>query len=180
MAKVPFSKLEVKICDDSCSTFYCNLKGEKIYYEVKRYLPVEEKLEMITKIINQSVDDNGFYNPMKVQIFTVLEVTYAYTNLSFTAKQKENVFKLYDQLVSTGIFIDIKNCIQGTEWQEVENTIIKTIDNVYKYKNSALGVIEAISTDYSAVNMDLEAIQQKLEDPNALGLIKEIIPLMNA
>lgn len=180
MAKVPFSKLEVKICDDSCSAFYCNLKGEEIYYEVKRYLPVEEKLEMITKIINQSVDDNGFYNPMKVQIFTVLEVTYAYTNLSFTAKQKENVFKLYDQLISTGIFTDIKNCIQETEWQEVENTIIKTIDNVYKYKNSALGVIEAISTDYSAVNMDLEAIQQKLEDPNALGLIKEIIPLMNA
>jgi len=52
MAKVPFSKLEVKICDESYSSFYCNLKGEKIYYEIKRYLPVEEKMEMISKIIN--------------------------------------------------------------------------------------------------------------------------------
>jgi hypothetical protein len=66
MAKVPFSKLEAKICDASCSPFYYNMKGEEVHYEVKYYLPVEEKLEMISKIINQSIDDNGFYNPMRV------------------------------------------------------------------------------------------------------------------
>jgi hypothetical protein len=64
---------------------------------------------MITKIINQSLDDNGYYNPIRVKIFTVLEVVFAYTNLSFTAKQKENIFKLYDQLVSTGIFQEVKS-----------------------------------------------------------------------
>jgi hypothetical protein len=86
MAKVPFSKLEVKICDTFSSHCYYNTKNEEVYYEVKHYLPVEEKMEMISKIINQSIDDNGYYNPIRVKIFTVLEVTYAYTNLSFTAK----------------------------------------------------------------------------------------------
>jgi hypothetical protein len=43
-------------------------------------------MDMIAKIINQSVDDNGFYNPIRIQIFTVLETFYFYTNLSFTAK----------------------------------------------------------------------------------------------
>jgi hypothetical protein len=52
MAKVPFSKLDAKICCSTCSTFYCNDKGEEISYEVKYYLPIEEKLEMISKIIN--------------------------------------------------------------------------------------------------------------------------------
>ena len=65
---------------------YVNSKNETIEFEVKKYLPIEEKMEMISNIINQSVDDNGFYNPMRIKIFTTLEVIYAYTNLNFTAK----------------------------------------------------------------------------------------------
>ena len=175
MAKVPFSKLEAKVCDVSNSHCYYNTKNEEVYYEVKHYLPVEEKLEMITKIINQSIDDNGFYNPMRVQIFTVLEVTYAYTNLSFTAKQKENVFKLYDQLVSTGIFQDIKNAIWEEDWKEIENTILSTIDNIYKYKNSAMGILENISSDYSNLDLDATNIQSKLADPNNLEFLKSVL-----
>lgn len=180
MAKVPFSKLEVKVCDTSSSHCYYNTKNEEVYYEVKYYLPVEEKMEMISKIINQSIDDNGYYNPIRVKIFTVLEVTYAYTNLSFTAKQKENIFKLYDQLVSTGIFQTIKESIYEADWKEIEDTITETVDNIYKYKNSIMGILENVSTDYSAVNMDLAAIQEKLTDPSVVGLINDILPLTNA
>ena len=175
MAKVPFSKLEAKVCDISNSHCYCNTKGEEVHYEVKHYLPVEEKLEMITKIINQSMDNNGFYNPMRVQIFTVLEVTYAYTNLSFTAKQKENVFKLYDQLVSTGIFQDIKNTIWEEDWKEIENTILSTIDNIYKYKNSAKGILEEVVADYGNLNLEASDIQQSLADPTNMEFLKAVL-----
>lgn len=175
MAKVPFSKLEAKVCDTSSSPFYYNMKSEEIHYEVKYYLPVEEKLEMISRIINQSIDDNGFYNPMRVKIFTVLEVTYAYTNLNFTAKQKENIFKLYDQLVSTGIFQEIKNSIWEEDWKEIEETVIKTIDNIYKYNNSAMGILDNISKDYSNLNLDAMDIQSKLADPNNLDFLKQVI-----
>ena len=180
MAKIPFSKFEAKVSDSIQTLSYCNSKGEQIQYEVKFYLPIEEKMEMISKIINQSIDDNGFYNPMRVQIFTVLEVVYAYTNLSFTAKQKENPFKLYDQLISSGLFAEIKESIQHSEWQNIEQTIETTIDNIYKYKNSALGILDAISTDYSAIDLNLTNLQEKLADPNALELIREILPLTNA
>ena len=107
MAKVPFSKLQAAIDGCSVKTFYYDKSGNEVYYEVKHYLPFKEKLEMITRIVNQSVDDNGFYNPMRVKLYTVLEVVYAYTNLSFTAKQKDNPFKLYDQLISSGLFFEI-------------------------------------------------------------------------
>jgi hypothetical protein len=66
MAKVPFSKLGAKVCDASYKTFYCDTKGEKVFFEVKYYLPVEEKLELISNIINQSIDDNGYYNPIRL------------------------------------------------------------------------------------------------------------------
>jgi hypothetical protein len=43
-----------------------------------------------------------------------------------------------------------------------------------------MGILDNVSTDYSAVNMDLTAIQEKLTDPEVVGLIKEILPLTNA
>lgn len=175
MAKIPFSKLEVKLNNSICKPFYYNTKGEEIHYEVKYYLPVKEKLEMISNIINQSIDDYGFYNPMRVQIFTVLEMTYAYTNLNFTEKQKEDPFKLYDLLVGNGIFKEIVNCIYEDDWREIQETIISTIDNIYKYRNSALGVIQSSALDYNGFNVDINNIAQSLSDPNSLGLLKDIM-----
>ena len=111
MAKIAFSKLQININDKKTQLSYFNKNNEEVFYEVKYYLPVKEKLEVISKIINQSVDENGFYNPMRVKIYMVLETVYAYTNLSFTEKMKEDAFKLYDLIVSTDLFIDILNNI---------------------------------------------------------------------
>ena len=175
MAKVPFSKLEAKVCDLVCDIFYKNTKGEEIHFEVKYYLPVEEKMEMISKIINQSLDDNGFYNPMRVKIFTVLEMVYTYTNLSFTAKQKENPLKLYDSLVSTGIFQEIISHISEEDWKGIQETIISVIENIYKYKNSIFGILESVSQDYSNLSLDAESIQTNLADPNNMEFLRSVL-----
>jgi hypothetical protein len=81
MAKLAFTKLglsknqEVKIVE---------FNGQDI--EVKQYLPVNDKFEVIGNIINRSADDNNFANPLKVEIFTALEIISTYTNISFTEK----------------------------------------------------------------------------------------------
>ena len=175
MAKVPFSKLEVRINGCDCKNFYYNTKGEEVFYEVKHYLPIKDKLELVSRIINQSVDDNGFCNPMKVKLYMVLEIVFAYTNLSFTAKQKEDPFKLYDLIVSTGIFTDIVDAIRERDWKEIQENVWTTIDNIYKYKNSAMGILDTISTDYKNLDLDATEIQKKLADPNNLGLVKDIL-----
>ena len=180
MAKVPFSKFQAKVDNGVTKNFYCNSAGEEIYYEVKHYLPFAEKLELVTNIVNKSIDDNGFYNPMRVKFNMVLEITYAYTNLSFTDKMKEDPFKLYDILVSTNIFADIINVIYEKDWAEIQENVWNTIKNIYDYKNSAAGILEMISNDYSAVNFNLEEIQDKLGSPESLELIREILPLTNA
>ena len=175
MAKVPFSKLQATVDSSVTQITYCDKSGNEVYYEVKHYLSFKEKLEMITKIINQSVDDNGFYNPMRVKLYTVLEVVYAYTNLSFTEKQKEDPFKLYDLLVSTGIFMDVLKEIADHDWADIQDNIKTTINNIYKYKNSALGILESITTDYSALNLEASNIQEKLANEENLGLLKEVL-----
>lgn len=174
MARVPFSKLQASVNNNDSKAFYLNKAGEEVYYEVKQYLPFKEKLELVSRIINQSIDDNGFYNPMRVKMFMTLEIVYAYTNLSFTDKMKEDPFKLYDILVSTNIYNDVVNCM-GTEMGEIMEATISTIENIYKYKNSVLGILENISADYTNLDLDASAIQAKLADPENMELLKGIL-----
>lgn len=112
---------------------------------------------------------------MRVKIFTALEIVYSYTNLNFTAKQKENPLKLYDQLISTSIFKDIKNCISKEDLEEIENAVLDTIANIYEYKNSIVGILDAIKMDYSNLSLDAVDIQQKLADPDNMELLKNVL-----
>ena len=175
MAKVPFSKLQASINNCDCKKSYRNKAGEEICYEVKYYLPFAEKLELVSRIINQSVDDNGFYNPMRVKLYTVLEIVYSYTNLTFTAKQKEDPFKLYDLLVSSGIYEEITSHICETDLNDLQESILDTITNIYNYRNSVMGILENVSADYSNLNLDATEIQSKLADPNNMALLRDVL-----
>ena len=175
MAKVPFSKLQASVNGCDACVSYMNRSGEEIKYEVKHYLPFKEKLELVSNIINKSVDDNGFYNPMRVKMNMVLEVTYAYTNLSFTEKMREDPFKLYDILVSTGIFTDIVNVIREKDWIEIQDSVWATIKNIYDYKNSVMGILDVLKEDYDNLNFDATEIQKKIGDPDNIALLRDII-----
>ena len=97
MAKIPFSKLGLNK-DTSITLVEWNDQN----IEVKNYLPIKEKIELVENIVNKSVDENGYYNPIKIYVNTIIEVINSYTNISFTEKQKEDIEKLYDLLVSSG------------------------------------------------------------------------------
>lgn len=175
MAKVPFSKLQAKVNNDIVKAIHLNGAGEEVVYEVRKYLPLNEKLDLVSRIINQSIDDNGFYNPMRVKLYMTLEVVYAYTNLSFTDKMKEDPFKLYDILVSTGIFTDIVNIIREKDWSEIQENVWSTIKNIYEYKNSVMGILENISNDYSELSLEAANIQKKLVEGNGIDFLKDVM-----
>ena len=170
MPKVPFSKLNLKKID---KVQVVTINGLDV--EVKQYLPVAEKLELIANVLNNSADDNNFANPVKTYVLSHLEIIYAYTNLSFTYKQKEDPAKLYDILETNGIIDSIILAMPSSEYDNLIEDITSTIDAYYKYKNSALGILEAATTDYK--NLDLEAsdIQKKIADPDNLTLLKDVI-----
>lgn len=170
MAKLAYSKLNLK-----ADTSVVPLSWGEYNIEVRKYLPLEEKVEMISRIVNQSIDENGFYNPLKVNMYMTLEVVFTYTNLSFTEKQKENLFKLYDAIVSSGLATSIMSVMCETELDEVRNFTYEVIDNIYKFKNSMLGILETISSDYSNLDLDATALQQKIADPENLTLLKDIV-----
>lgn len=175
MAKIPFSKLDMKVNTRDFVMCHENSKGEVIQYEVKNYLPIKEKMDLVSRIINQSTDDNGFYNPMRVKLYTTLETVYAYTNLTFTPKQKEDPFKLYDLLVSTGLYDNITSHICDEDLEELEGSIWDTIKSIYSYKNSVMGILDSVVTDYNNLDLNASEIQKKLADPENLKLLKDVL-----
>ena len=170
MPKIGFTKLGLKPNNE---IQYIEFNEQTI--EVKQYLPVEEKLELITKVLELSHDSNNFSNPIKVQVYTALEVIDKYTNVNFTEKQKENPTKLYDLLVGNGFAAAVIKAIPEPEYDEILTGIKQTIKSVYKYQNSILGILDTISQDYSNLNLDATEIQKKLADPNNMELLKGIM-----
>jgi hypothetical protein len=69
MAKVGLSKLGLVKNTEQVDFMW---KGQKI--EVIQYLPLEKKLEVISNIINESVDLKGYYVPYRLDLFMTIAV----------------------------------------------------------------------------------------------------------
>ena len=147
--------------------------------EIKEYLPIQEKLDLIGRIVNQSLDDNNFVNPARLQIFMTLELLYTYTNINFTEKQKEDFLNLYDLFISNGLWKIIyeKLCAIG-EFEIIFKTVTAVIDELYKYKNSALGILQAITEDYSNLDLDADKIKTKIANKENVEFLKEVMDKM--
>lgn len=170
MAKLAFSKLGLKP-----NTNIGNIYHNDLTIEVKDYLPVNDKLELIGNVINYAVDDNGYYNEGKIQIFFVLEVMSAYTNLTFTEKQKEDPCKLYDLIVGNELWEKVWDVIPAGEKEYLDTCLRKTVASIYEYKNSVMGVLETISQDYDNLNLEATGIQKALADPDNMALLKNVL-----
>lgn len=170
MAKVSLAKLGLKVNQDIKT-----IEFNEQTIEVKQYLPINDKLELISNVINASHDENNFSNPVKVSVFTILEIMYAYTNINFTEKQKEDPTKLYDMLISSGLICEVIRAIPDDEYHEILCGVSDSIDAIYSYKNSVMGILETITTDYTNMNFDATNIYNKLADPENMDLIKQVL-----
>ena len=173
MAKVSYGKLQLTKSNE-IKTFEFN--GQTI--EVKQYLPIEEKMKFYEDVINKSVDDKGYYNITKVNFWLKLGIVFSYTNINFTEKQKEDLFKLFDLLEGNGLMKLIMSYMDPDELKDITDTIWDTIKNLYQYANSALGIMQTLTADYNNLNLEASDIQSKLADPENLSFLREILTKM--
>lgn len=172
MAKFPYTKLNAKI-NQEVKTI--KVEGCETLVEIRQYLPVEEKLGVIGRVIELAHDENNFSNPVKANVYLALEIVQAYTNITFTEKQKENVTKLYDSLLSSGWLDKILELIPDDELETLSDGVVETIRAYYAYRNSVLGILDNVSSDYSNLNLDITNLQDKLTNGENIELLKNIL-----
>lgn len=170
MSKVTFTKLQLKRINQEKEFTY----NDQVI-TVKQYLPFQEKLSLIERVLNAAGDEYNFTNPLKLDMFLSLEIIFTYTNISFTEKQKEDFVKLFDLLDENKIIEKVISLIPEEEYKTLLDGVYELSENIYKYQTSALGILDTINRDYSNLNLEASEIQQKLNDPNNLTLLKDIL-----
>lgn len=141
MAKVSYANLKLKMKSD-IKTF--DFEGQTI--EVKQYLPIEDKYDLIMITLQEALEDSIF-NPLKVDLFFHLNIVYLYTNLSFTDKQRENEEKIYDALTSNGFIDKVIENIPSEEYDILFEYIENIKEDTLKYKTSAGALLQGVIQD---------------------------------
>lgn len=170
MANITFNELGCNI-DTTIKSLIFNDQT----IEIKSYLPVNEKLDLISWVINQSADDLKFYNVGKLDIFKTIGIIQHYTDIVFTEENLGDPAHLYDLIISSGLAKTILNAIPVSELNWIESTLNDTVDAVYKYQNSVMGILDTISTDYDNLNFDVEQLQKNISNPDNLTLLKDVM-----
>ena len=170
MAKLAFSKLGLKVNNQ-----VTNILFDDNNVEIKQYLSINDKLKLISNVINNSIDEHSFCNPVKVKMFLELGIIEYYTNISFTEKQKEDVVKLYDILQSNYVIDKICQFIPEEELEILRKGTFDCIDSIYTYSNSAMGILDNMSKDYDKLNFDAETLREKLSNGENDEFLKEVL-----
>lgn len=158
-------------------TYQDKIENKEITYDgqtfnVRSWIPMEDKLALIGNIINASIDDNTFYNPARLHIFYVMNMVKEYTDIDF---KEMNIMYAYDLLDVSGLWDIIEKYINENEINFIKQNIKETITNIYAYKNSVLGMIDAMNQKSEDLKVDGEALQKVIGDPENLTLVKQIL-----
>lgn len=157
MAKLAFSKLKCKLNAEVKTITFAD---EEI--EVKQYLSLREKIALINNVVNEAYEEgSNYFNPIKLKILTDLEVLFNYTNIIFTDKQKEDYCKLYDIVYSSHLLEKVIKAMGENEYLTICESVQKSVIALYEYKNSVLGIVDALKED-QVIYGDIAEIRKEL------------------
>ena len=170
---VSYANMKLKV-DTSTKTVDL---GNGISVEVLKYLPINEKYNLINNVLLKSYED-GIYNPVKLDMYFALNLVYLYSNISFTDKQKEDEAKIYDTLQSNGILDKIIDAIEDDEYNNLYTLLVETEDKKTIYEKSIVGLLDTFS---NKVNTDSDVLQDILNsfDPNQLQNVMKFAQAAN-
>lgn len=143
--------------------------------EVLQYLPINDKLALAERVLNMTLDDTGFLNPVRLEVYTYLEIIRTYTNISITDKMMENAPKTYDLLEMNNVLVSIVNAIPEEEYNALIGMIEDSAEHTVKYLTSFVGMMKTVSQDYDATKMNVDEIMNTLDNPEKIGLVKDIL-----
>lgn len=170
MAKISFNRLTpIKSVEPAIVTI-----GEN-EITVERYLPMADKAAFVERVLNAVIDDTGFINPMRLDVMFHIELIKTYTNISITDKMMENPSKVYDLLILNHILGTVLEAIPEEEYEDLMNDVNECATHTVGYLNSFAGMIKNVVANYDATKMNVEEIMKTLDDPEKIGLVKDIL-----
>lgn len=139
--KVSFANLKLKVQDISHEVQFSNDNGQTIAFSIIDYLPIQDKLDLVNIAIAKSRDGYNNINRYLAKELMNLYIVIMYTNISFTEKQKENEYKLYDILKSNQVIETVIKAMPQQEYLELQTLLKMLIEDEKNMNKSIAGAI---------------------------------------
>lgn len=142
--------------------------------KMRRVLSYQDKLNFLEDVLTRSIDTSeGYYTPLAVELYIALDIIHFYTDLDI--EDGTSIAEIYDKIKCSGLLNAVLSEIQASEIDILRDSIYATIDNLYKYRNSAYAIIENLS--------NIEGLEQNITDlvgklksaPEGLDLVKAAV-----
>lgn len=173
--KTTFTKLGLKAKKVAAS---CQI-NDNISLEIRQYLPIDEKANLIQFIVNHALDQmTGCFSPVRVEVYFSIAVCKWYAGITFTDKQMAEVSKTYDLLEENGVIDKIISAIPENEINFMNELVNDTIDDIARYNSSAAGIIQAMSANADGLDNQITEILDKVkngENMETLSVIKDVV-----
>lgn len=173
--KTTFTKLGLKAKKVAAS---CQI-NDNISLEIRQYLPIDEKANLIQFIVNHALDQmTGCFSPVRVEVYFSIAVCKWYAGITFTDKQMAEVSKTYDLLEENGVIDKIISVIPENEINFMNELVNDTIDDIARYNSSAAGIIQAMSANADGLDNQITEILDKVkngENMETLSVIKDVV-----
>lgn len=144
--------------------------------EVLSYLPLLDKYNLINITLQESFD-GSIYHPVKIEGAFYVYVAILYTNITFTEKQKTDIFKTYDLIMSSGLLNMILQNIPEEEFNTLLTLFKDTLTANEQYLHSFTSVVNQFSEQIASKAAQL---QEQVKDidfdkiQNTVDLVKRI------
>ena len=145
----------------NCSEDKKTIKFNDAEIEIYKYLPAYEKLDLLEITLQESKDSNGGYNDFKMDLQFHLNLIYLYTNIAFSAQDKEDDIVLYENLKSSGLLAAVIAEIEEEEYSYLFNTLNDMAEKRTSREMSFLSVVRTMIDDLPA---QVEAAQQAVSE----------------
>ena len=171
--KTAFSTLKLKT-----DKTYLEFTFENKSVQVLRYLPVQEK-EDIIEVAYQKAIINSNFNPILFNIYFLLNVVYSYTNLTFTDEQRRDEKKLYDMICSSGLLDIILNNIPESEMMFFEDNIEDYVSQSLVQDYSAVGIFNNVVGSFNTFSKVISDKLSNVDEKTLQTLIDALPNLVN-
>lgn len=147
--------------------------------KVAKHLTIEEQAAFTAEVCNNVVGSEGFLNPYRFEAWVKIMILKHYTNISFTDAQLENIQKTYEIVNSSKEILEpIYEALPQAELNEVIKITFNTIQNIYAFENSAMGIVKKFNAG-SQENMDQwTEVLNRISEGKEIEFVKELVEKM--
>lgn len=171
---VEFSALEIKLNEEEISFQW----GEQTI-GVKKYLPIEEKDNIIQLTLTNAKEVNGLYNPVLVEMYFNLFLVLKYTDIMFAEEELRDAAVLYDALESSGFIDAFIGQMNPHEYEDLYNKLMIAKDEQMKYGASFYAATKELLEELPKKGKEAIEIMEKFK-PELFQQVMEFAKAANA